>query len=171
MKKIVFIAASQKFRDEEYIEPKEILEQAGFEIITASTVVGEIYGKIKIRAVSDILVKDINPDDYEAVVFIGGSGASVYFNDGFVHNLIKVFLKSGKIVAAICIAPVILANAGILKGKKATVFPDGADALIKGGAQYTAKNVENDGNILTGNGPESAKEFANFLITMLNKHK
>lgn len=171
MKKIVFIVAPQKFRDEEYIEPKEILEQAGFEIITASTVVGEIYGKIKIRAVSDILVKDINPDDYEAVVFIGGPGASIYFNDGFVHNLIKVFLKSGKIVAAICIAPVILANAGILKGKKATVFPDGADALIKGGAQYTAKNVENDGNILTGNGPQSAKEFAKFLINMLNKHK
>lgn len=171
MKKIVFVAAPQKFRDEEYIEPKEILEQAGFEIITASTVVGEIYGKIKIRAVSDILVKDINPDDYEAVVFIGGPGASVYFNDGFVHNLIKVFLKSGKIVAAICIAPVILANAGILKGKKATVFPDGIDALIKGGAQYTAKNVENDGNILTGNGPQSAKEFAKFLINMLNKQK
>src|SRR5574344_1740387 len=99
MKKIVFIAAPQKFRDEEYIEPKEILEQAGFEIITASTVVGEIYGKIKIRAVSDILVKDINTDDYEAVVFIGGPGAAVYFNDGFVHELAKKFLNSGKIVA------------------------------------------------------------------------
>lgn len=169
MKKIVFVVAPQNFRDEEYIEPKKILEDAGFHVVTASTVVGEIYGKIKIKANSDILVKNINPDDYDAIFFIGGPGASIYFNDGFVHNLIKLFLNAGKIVSAICIAPTILANAGILKGKNATVFSDGAEALIKGGANYTAKNVEIDGNILTGDGPQSAKEFAQTLIKLLNK--
>lgn len=169
MRNIIFVVAPQNFRDEEYSEPKKILEEAGFSVITASTVKGEIYGKIKIRANSDILVKDINPDDYEAIFFVGGPGASIYFNDGFVHNLIKLFLNSNKIVSAICIAPTILANAGILKGKNATVFPDGADALIKGGANYTAKNVEIDGRILTGNGPQSAKEFAENLIKLLNK--
>lgn len=169
MKKIVFVVAPQNFRDEEYIEPKNILEDAGFQVVTASTVTGEIYGKIKIKVNSNILVKDINSKDYDAIFFVGGPGASIYFNDGLVHNLIKLFLNSNKIVSAICIAPTILANAGILKGKNATVFPDGADALIRGGANYTAKNVEIDGNILTGNGPQSAKEFAQTLIKLLNK--
>ncbi|MDD5021152.1 MAG: DJ-1/PfpI family protein [Endomicrobiaceae bacterium] len=168
MKKIVFVVAPQNFRDEEYIEPKEILETAGFQVITASTVVGEIYGKIKIRATSDILVKDINPNDYDAIFFIGGPGASIYFNDGFVHNLVKLFLNANKIVSAICIAPTILANAGILKGKNATVFRDGADNLIKGGANYTANSVEIDGNILTGDGPQSAKEFGETLVKLLS---
>jgi len=169
MKKIVFVVAPQKFRDEEYIEPKEILEHAGFQVVTASTVLGEIYGKIKIKAKSDILVKDINEKDYDAIFFVGGPGASVYFNDTFVHNLVKLFLNAKKIVSAICSAPRILANAGILKGKNATVFPDGEDDLIKGGANYTGNNVEIDGNIITGNGPQSAKEFAETLVKMLNK--
>ena len=52
MKKIVFVVAPEVFRDEEYIEPKTILEAAGVEVTTASTVVGEIYGKIKIKALT-----------------------------------------------------------------------------------------------------------------------
>lgn len=168
MKKAVFVTAPQMFRDEEYAEPKAILEDAGIDVKTASTVVGEIYGKIKIKAQSDILVSAINPDDFDAIVFIGGPGSSVYFKDEEVHKTAKKFYDSGKIVSAICIAPTILANAGILKGKNATVFPDGEDALIKGGANYTAKDVEIDGRIITANGPQSAKKFGQALVDMIN---
>lgn len=169
MKKAVFVTAPQMFRDEEYVEPKAILENAGIEVKTASTVVGEIYGKIKIRAQSDMLVSAVNPDDFDAIVFIGGPGSSVYFKDEGVHKTAKKFYDSGKIVSAICIAPTILANAGLLKGKNATVFSDGEDALVRGGANYTAKDVEIDGRIITANGPQSAKKFAQALVDMIKQ--
>ena len=81
MKKIVFVVAPEVFRDEEYIEPKTILEAAGVEVTTASTVVGEIYGKIKIKAQSQMLAKDIKVEDFDGIFFVGGGGASVYFED------------------------------------------------------------------------------------------
>ena len=167
MKKIVFVVAPEVFRDEEYIEPKTILEAAGVEVTTASTVVGEIYGKIKIKAQSQMLAKDIRVKDFDGIFFVGGGGASVYFEDKTIHNIAKQFYDNGKIVSAICIAPVILANAGLLQNKKATVFPDGADALLQNGAIYTGKDVEVDGKIVTGNGPQAAKHFAEELLKIL----
>ena len=167
MKKIVFVTAPKTFRDEEYIEPKNIFEKAGIEVITASTVVGTLYGKIKIKAESQMLVKDIKVKDFDGIFFVGGMGASVYFEDKFVHKLVWDFYNANKIVSAICIAPTILANSGVLKGKKATVFPDGEHALINGGAIYTAKDVEIDGNIITANGPQSATAFANKFLALI----
>lgn len=167
MRKIVFVVAPEVFRDEEYIEPKTILEQDGIEVVTASTVVGEIYGKIKIKAQSQMLAKDIKVEDFDGIFFVGGGGASVYFEDKIVHKIAKDFYDAGKLVSAICIAPVILAKAGLLKNKKATVFPDGADILIQNGANYTAKEVEVDGKIITGNGPQAAKSFAEKLLKIL----
>ncbi|MEA5001090.1 MAG: DJ-1/PfpI family protein [Endomicrobiaceae bacterium] len=168
MKKIVFVVAPKVFRDEEYAEPKSILEKANIKVTTASTVIGEIYGKIKIKAQSEILVSDISVSDYDAIFFVGGGGSSIYFNDLSVHKLVNDFYNSGKVVSAICSGSVILANSGILKGKKATVFPGDAQALISAGADYTAKDVETDGNIITGNGPAAAKKFAGELIKALN---
>lgn len=167
MKKFVFVVAPEVFRDEEYIEPKIILEEAGVQVTTASTKVGELFGKIKIKAQSQMLVKDIKVEDFDGIFFVGGGGASVYFEDEVAHNIANKFYDEGKIVSAICIAPVILANAGLLQNKKATVFPDGADILMQNGAIYTANNVEVDGNIVTGNGPQSAKDFAKELLKLL----
>lgn len=166
MKKIVFVTAPENFRDEEYIEPKNIFEQAGISVTTASTVVGTLYGKIKIKTESQMLVKNIKVEDFDGIFFVGGMGSSVYFEDTFVHKLVWNFYNANKIVSAICIAPTILANSGVLKGKKATVFPDGASALINGGAIYTANDVEIDGNIITANGPQSATAFAKQFLTL-----
>ena len=163
MKKIVFVTAPKTFRDEEYIEPKEILEKAGIQVTTASTVKGEIFGKIKMKAQSQMLVTDIKVEDFDGIFFVGGMGSAIYFDDKFIHKLVNDFYNANKIVSAICIAPTILANAGVLKYKKATVFPDGEPALIAGGANYTAQDVEVDGNIITGNGPMAAKQFGKIL--------
>ncbi len=167
MKKVVFVVAPEVFRDEEYIEPKNLLEKAGVEVNTASTVVGEIYGKIKIKTQSQMLVKDIKVEDFDAIFFVGGNGASVYFDDKVAHDIANKFYDNGKIVSAICIAPVILAKAGLLNGKNATVFPSGAEILKQNGANYTGKAVEIDGKIITGNGPDAAKHFAEVLLQNL----
>ena len=168
MKKAVFITAAEIFRDEEYFHPKEILEKAGIEVITASIKTGELKGKLGGKAISDMLIADIKTEDFDALVFIGGGGASVFFNNPIALKLVRDFYDEGKIVASICIAGIILANAGILKGKKATVYIDGKDDLIKGGAIFTGNSLELDGNVITANGPDSAKLFGTALAQALN---
>lgn len=164
---VVFITAPEFFRDEEYIKPKKILEDAGYKVLTASIKVGEITGTLGHKATSDMLLEDIKHLETDAIVYVGGSGSNVFFEEPTALKLANEFFQDGKPVAAICIAPTILANAGILKDKKATVFPDGEEALIKGGAQYTANSVEIDGNIITANGPDAAEDFGNAVLKAL----
>ncbi len=167
MNTAVFIIAEKVFRDEEYQVPKAILEAAGISVITASTTTDKTIGKLGLIVNPDILVSDIEITQLNALVFIGGGGASQYFEDKSVHRLAKAVVDSKKILGAICIAPVILANAGLLINKRATVFPDGSSALIDQGANYTGNLVEVDGNLITGNGPEAAQEFGQKLVTLI----
>jgi protease I len=97
------------------------------------------------------------------VVFVGGSGSKQYFEDPEALEIAKKAYEKGKIVAAICIAPVILANAGILKGKKATVHHGNEQELEKKGANYINQNVVKDGKIITACGPSAAREFGNTI--------
>ena len=70
-------------------------------------------------------------------------------------------------IGAICIAPVILANAGVLKGRKAVCFPSIKASLTQKGAIIVNQNVVQDGNIVTATGPEAAGTFAKTLANML----
>ncbi|MDR3124869.1 MAG: DJ-1/PfpI family protein [Endomicrobium sp.] len=164
MKKVVFITAPNTFRDEEYYKPKEVLENANIEVVTASTKIGELTGKFGFKTVSTLLIGDIIPNNFNAIVYIGGAGSSAFFDNEKALNLAREFFKLNKVVASICIAGVILANSGILKDKKATVFVDGKDTLINKGATYTAAPLEIDGNIITANGPDIAEDFGKAIL-------
>lgn len=167
MKKILMVIAQQNFRDEEYEEPKEIFLKAGFEVKTVAERRGEALGKLGARAWADFPFAEANVHNFDAVVFVGGPGAAHYFHDDEALNLVKDFEREGKLLAAICIAPSILANAGVLQGKKATVFPSEKENLQAKGAIYTGKPVEADGNIITASGPEAAEEMAGKIVEML----
>jgi protease I len=167
MSKVVFITAPEVFRDEEYYTPKKILEEAGTEVITASVKTGKLKGRFGFKTTSTFLIQDINPNDFDAIVYIGGSGSVVFFDNCYALKLANDFFKQRKPAASICIAGVILANAGILKGKKATVFIDGKKALLKGGAIYTGNPLEIDENIITANGPGAAEDFGKAVLKSL----
>ncbi len=167
VKAVALIIAERAFRDEEYQVPKEILEKAGFKVLTASTSLEKAVGKLGMTARPDVLVKDLIDRELAALVFVGGGGSSQYFNDAAVHELARHFYNQGKVIGAICIAPVILANAGILKGKRATVFPDGRSDLETKGAIYTGNQVEVDGHLITGCGPEASRAFGEKLVELL----
>ena len=169
MKPILMVIAPNQFRDEELFETKEELETAGLSTVIASKQKGICKGKLGGEVMAEIALADVNASYYEAVLFVGGMGSEIYFNDPLAHDLAWEMYADGKIVSAICIAPVILANAGLLKGKRATVFPDGADDLKKGGATYTAETITTDGNIITGNGPSSSKEFGKKVAEIVSK--
>ncbi len=171
-KKIAMIIAFRDFRDEEYFIPKQTLESAGAEVKTISTSLGTAVGKLGGEAKVDLLLKDLNPLDFEAVLFVGGPGAYKYIEDEIAHKVAKETVQSGKLLGAICIAPVILANAGVLEGKKATVWSapldkSGVKILKEKGAIYEDSKVVVDGKIITANGPAAAREFAEKIIELL----
>jgi protease I len=168
-KTVALVIAEKVFRDEEYQVPKQILEQAGIRVLTVSTTVGKAEGKLGLVVQPDILLSDLKDQTLDALIFIGGGGSSQYFENPTAHELAWHFYNKGKVVGAICIAPVILANAGLLKGKKATVFPDGKERLESNQAIYTGNRVEIDGRIITGCGPEAAEQFGRELVALLEK--
>lgn len=166
-KKVVLIIAHENFRDEELFEPKEVLESGGVQVTVASSSLGPAKGMLGATAEPDILVEDISGSDYDAVVFIGGTGSREYFDNPTAHSIAKEAASSGKLLGAICIAPSTLANAGLLGDKKATCFSSQADNLKSKGAIVTGAPVEKDGNILTAEGPSSAEQFGKALLHAL----
>ncbi len=171
-KKIAFIIAFRDFNDEEYLIPKQALETAGFEIVIASSNLGEAIGSYGAEAKIDILMKDLKVKNFAAIVFIGGSGSSKYFEDPNAHRIALEAVLEGKLLAAICIAPAILARAGVLKNKRATVWSSNMDKsfieiLRKEKADYMAEPVITDGKIITASGPAAAKAFAMTVIEKL----
>ncbi len=167
MKKAVMIIAHKDFRDEEFLQPKEILEKNGVSVTVASSSLSEAKGVLGAKVKPDILFNQINMNDFDAAVFIGGGGASQYWNDPAAHKIARDAIANNRILAAICIAPVTLAKAGVLKGKRATVWPSESGQLTAEGANYTSKNVEKDGKIITAAGPHAAKEFGEELVKAL----
>lgn len=164
VKKVVMIIAQENFRDEELFVPKEILEQNGIEVLIASTSLNPAKGTLGGKALVDILMRDIDMKNFAALIFVGGSGAAQYWDDQLAHKLIKDALALERVVAAICIAPVTLAKAGVLKGRRATVFSSEAAQLKANGANYTGSGVEKDGKIITASGPAAAKDFGEALV-------
>ena len=168
-KKIAMIIAFRDFRDAEYFLPKEILEGAGAKITTVSTKIGTAIGADGGDTQIDLLVENLNPADFDAIVFIGGPGALDYLDNENSYRVVRETVEKDKILGSICISPVILAKAGVLSGKRATVWSSPLDRspvkiLKENGAIYEDKDVVVDGKIVTANGPEAAQEFGQKLI-------
>lgn len=171
-KSVVMVVAFGDFRDEEYFITRNVFFVAGAEVKTASTEKGTALGADGGEAEVDLLIEEINPADFDAVVFIGGQGALKYLDNQTSYNLAKETISQGKILAAICISPVILAKAGVLEGKKATVWSSLMDkspvkTLKDRGAVYEDSPVVADGKIVTGNGPSAADNFAMKIVELL----
>jgi protease I len=173
-KKVAMVIASRDFRDEEYFETKEVLEKGGVEIITASDKTGTAIGKFGGEAKVDCLINDLMVEELDGILFVGGPGALEHLDNNLSYILIQKALKEDKLLGAICISPVILARAGVLKGKKATVWSSildktGVKALKENGAEYVPEDVVVDGKIVTASGPGAAKEFGEKVLELLTK--
>ena len=159
MKTVLMLIAPETFRDEEYAHPKEVLEGRGATVVTASTRAGTCTGKLGMEAEATLAVSEADALDYDAVLFIGGAGAKVFFDDPFAHALARAARESKRVLGAICIAPSILARAGLLNGWPATAFESQKEDLEAHGAIWTGAPVQAEGHVITANGPEAAREF------------
>jgi protease I len=166
-KNVLLIIAPSNFRDEELFDTKAELEKAGAATVIASRQTGTITGMLGGKANATLSLSSVKASDFDAVVFIGGSGASAYFNDSTAQKIAKDAAAQGKVLAAICIAPSILANAGLLQGKNATAFSSESGNLQSKGANYTGSAVTVDGKIITANGPAAAKQFGKEIVKAL----
>jgi len=133
---------------------------------------GKAVGKLGGETEVNVLLEDLKVADYDAVLFIGGPGAANYIEDEICHRIARETIENDKILGAICIAPAVLAKAGVLKDKKATVWSSVIDKsavkiLKESGAEYLTDSVVVDGDIITASGPQAAKEFAQKIIENL----
>jgi len=168
-KRAALVVAFVDFRDEEYFIPKEILEKNGVETTTVSSKPGQARGVLGGETAVDALLSDAQAKDFDALVFVGGSGAAGYFENPDALRLCRETLSENKVLAAICIAPAVLAQADCLRGKKATVWSSSFDKtfvklLKQKGADYQDKAVISDGKIITANGPLAARRFAQAIV-------
>jgi len=169
MANVLMIIAPERFRDEELFVTKEVLEIAGHATVIACIKKGICSGSRGGFATSTLTLDEVQTEDFDAVVFVGGGGSKMYFaNNECFRIAIEMFLD-GKTVAAICLAPVILANAGILKGKNATVAGTESKTIESKGAKYAGPGVTVDGNVVTGNGPKCSKMFGQMINELLKR--
>jgi protease I len=159
MGSVLMVIAPDQFRDEEYSHPREELEARGVDVVTASVAPGPCRGKLGMMAKADLALYDADPDTFDAVVFVGGAGAAGFFDNQDAHALARRMVDLDRVVAAICIAPSILARAGLLEGRTATCFHTQQDDLEAHGARYSGAPVEISGPVITANGPDAARDF------------
>jgi protein deglycase len=166
MKKIL-IHLANGFEEIEAITPVDVLRRAGCEVVTIS-VSGkrEVIGAHGITVLADKLFAESDYDHADMILLPGGQPGSDNLNrhEGLKKQIIA-FHMQGKLVAAICAAPLVLGSTGILKGKKATCYP-GVESRLTG-ATFTGNAVEVDGNIITGRGPGLAMVFSLALVEKL----
>jgi Putative intracellular protease/amidase len=172
--KVALVIAPEQFRDEELFTPRKKLEEAGAETTIAASKLNEAQGMLGGTAKPQALIKDLKAQELDGLVVVGGMGSPQYlWNDKDLHKLIQEMANADKVVASICLSGAVLANAGVLSGKKATVWemPESVKALEDGKATYLNQPVVQDGKVITANGPEAAADFADKIIAELSKIK
>ena len=162
---MVFVLLVDGFEEMEAICTIDILRRAGIDVKTVGLGGGYIEGSHSVVVKSDIPLGEIDVLGVDLIVLPGGAGYKTMLESELILNIIKKAYSNNIKIGAICAAPAVLAKAGILKGKNATIYTGMENELAE--AVYIDKDVVVDGNIVTGRGPGLAMEFALELVKQL----
>jgi deglycase len=169
-KKVLMAIPHTQFRDEEFFEPRQILESEGATVIVASTAVRMCYGTNRGSVQSTVTIADAKAEDYDALVICGGPSApEIFWNDKKLAELATAMAAAGKVVAAICLSTVVLAKAKLPAGKKATVYflPQAIQELKNAGATYVMDPLIVQEKLILAEGPTEAVKFAHAISAAL----
>jgi protease I len=168
----VLIMATDGFEQSELMDPKANLEKAGFETVVASLDEGEIKGwkdkdwgdSVKV----DLTVEEVSAGDYDALLLPGGQiNPDILRMNERAIAIVREFDAACKPIAAICHAPWLLAEAGIVEGKTVTAWPSIRTDLDNAGANVVDREVAEDGNLITSRNPDDIPAFSEALIAKL----
>jgi protease I len=169
-KKVLIVIPHTQFRDEEFFEPKKILEDEGADVVVASTTVRICRGMKGGTTQADIAIADAKVEDYSALILCGGSSVPEFFwSDKKLQELVTAMAAAGKIVAAICLSTVVLAKAKLLAGLEATVYflPEAIQELKNAGAKYVKETLLIHNNIILAEGPPESHRFGQAIRAAL----
>ncbi len=164
----VLVPLAQGCEELEAVTVIDLLRRAGISVVTAGLDKEPVKASRGVTLVPDTDLNEALKQEYDMVVLPGGlPGANYLDDDPRIRQLLKDMANSGKFTAAICAAPKVLANAGLLAGKAATSFPGILDAMELNDISYRAESVVQDGKVITSRGPGTALDFALSLIENL----
>ncbi len=153
------------FEEVEAIAALDVIRRAKTDIKTVSISGKNAVGSHGVSVACDLSKTDISvSDDVDGIILPGGMPGTINLqNDETVNNFIDFCNNNNRLLCAICAAPMILGEKGLLKGKEAICFPGFEDKLI--GAKISDKFVCTDGNIITAKGMGSAVKFGLAVVS------
>ena len=158
------------FEDIEALAPVDILRRGGLEVVTVSIMGHELVTSTNgVCVKADVLFENACFDDADLLLLPGGlPGATNLKEHKKLADVLRQQAEAGRMIGAICAAPMVLGTMGLLQGRRATCYP-GVEHTLHG-AEYTGQLVTVDGNIVTGEGPAAAFPYAYTLLAMLVGH-
>ena len=159
----ILVPLADGLEEVEAITIIDVLRRAGLALTTASlTDDKQVEGSHNVMIQADALLKELNPDDFGAIVLPGGGrGTENLMKDSRIIETLQSYNAQGKYICAICAAPTVLAAAGVLDGLKATCYPTCAEAL---GPSYADSPVIADNNLITSQGPGTSMLFSLVMV-------
>ncbi len=162
MKRVICLL-EDGFEEIEAIAPLDLLRRAGVEVVMAGVPGRQVTGKCGVTVVADALLADVSADGFDVLFLPGGPAVTKLRGNGSVIQLIRSFHESDRLIAAICAAPLLLADAGILNGKRFTAHSSTSGEL----PGNSGERVVLDGKILTSRGAGTALDFGLELVAIL----
>ncbi len=166
-KSIVIFLAKYGFNEVEYLQTRRIIEQSGITIFVASDNTGLCTGSKGLKVCAEISLFNINSNNFNGIVLIGGSGIKNYWNNKSLHNILHKFSDQAKTIGAICAAPVTLAKAGLLQSTACTCHPDDKSTLIESGVEHKDSPVIVSNNFVTARSEENTVDFAKTVLAAI----
>ncbi len=164
----VLVPLAEGCEELEAVTVIDLLRRAGVEVVTAGLGEGPVRASRGVVLLPDRTLDEILGDEFDMIVLPGGlPGADHLDADPRIHTLLQRMAEQDRYTAAICAAPKVLLNAGLLDGHKATAYPGVIDGHLTAGAQLLSDAVVSDGRVVTSRGPGTAMDFALTLIEKL----
>ena len=165
----VLVPLAQGCEELEAVTIIDLLRRAGIEVTSAGLNAGSVTASRGVTLIPDTDLESALKSDYDMIVLPGGlPGAEHLDDDERIRSILRKMSDDNKYIAAICAAPKVLANAGVLAGKTATSYPGFLDGLGLSDTTLSNEAVVRDGKVITSRGPGTAIDVALELIEVLS---
>lgn len=158
----VLIPLAEGVEEMEAVIAIDVLRRAGFTVVTAGLQAGPVTASRGVRLIPDTTLEAVSALDFDALVLPGGKGVTLLKQDARVLAAVRALHERGRWVCAVCAAPLVLQEAGILGGRRVTCFPGVAGQLTA--TTRVDERVVVDGTLITSQGAGTSLEFALAIV-------